>query len=551
VDLVLRDRTVSRRHLEVTADANTLRVTTCAEAAPFVVDGHPRQTFEAKAGDRIMLGNTVLLVATGAAMTNPVAPSSDLASSDVKTLLSGVALDVRGLAGVFALVEALDLATDAAGVRERLVLWAAGYASAVDVELGGDETDPGSGNLTEVLVRSDARGTRVTVPAHTATNGWITFHFRGDTSTVTDSTRRLLVVAGRISASRLGQLRVQRTVEEERAVLRRMALGSAREFLGTSPAAEQVARLLPRLATSDAILLLNGETGTGKSFVARLVHEAGPRAAEPLRVLNCAAIPESLVEAELFGHERGAFTGAVSSRAGALESAGSGTLFLDEIGELPLASQSKLLRVLEDRRFERIGSNRTVQLRARVIAATNRDLEQMVAEGRFRSDLYVRVSVVKLRVPPLRERAQDVGALARYILADLLPSAGRRIDGISPEALRALEQYSWPGNVRELRNVLEHAVVMGDEPWIRPSDLPDSLVAVSRAATAEQGDPLTVKLPAELAWLERRAIEAALDVAKQNRSKAAALLGIPRSTLYSKLGLSPRPSLPPPEGESE
>ena len=562
-DLVLRDRTVSRRHLEVVAVDEALRVAVFADAAPFVVDGRPLLSFDAQPGDRIMLGNTVLLVATGASVEGRASEPGEHAASDVKTLLTGAALDVRGLAGVFALVEALDAATDPASLKERLLPWARSYANATDLDFetdDGDQEKPAT--PTEVLVRSDGGTTRVTVPAHTSSNGWITFRFLGDRSSVTDSTRRLLVIAGRVCASRLGQLRVQRTVEEERTSLRRMALGSAREFLGTSSAAEHVSKLLPRLAASDAVLLLNGETGTGKSFVARLVHEAGPRAAEPLRVLNCAAIPESLIESELFGHERGAFTGAVATRAGALESAGAGTLFLDEVGELPLGSQAKLLRVLEERRFERIGSNRTLQLKARVIAATNRDLDRMVAEGRFRSDLFFRISVVKLKVAPLRERARDIPALARYILADLLPSAGRRIDGISPEALRVLEHYPWPGNVRELRNVLEHAVVMGDESWIRPSDLPESVNAMAHLpASAPAGPPrkggqatddvFVVHLPVDLATLERRGIEAALHVTKGNRSKAAGLLGIPRSTLYNKLGISPRPTSepPPPAGD--
>jgi DNA-binding NtrC family response regulator len=550
VDMVLRDRTVSRRHLEVVAIDGGVRVSVCADAAPFVVDGKPMQSFDAKPGERLMLGNTVLLISAPAS-EGRTHDTPEHAPSEVKTLLSGAALDVRGLAGVFALVEALDKAADAAAVKERLLHWARGYASAETVEFLGVEEgdDPPTANPTEVLVRTSPSETLVTVPAHTTTNAWITFGFRGAGPIVADSTRRLLVVAGRICASRLGQLRVQRMVEEERAALRTMALGSAREFIGTSVGASQVARLLPRLSTSDAILLVNGETGTGKSFVARLIHESGPRAAEPLRVLNCAAIPASLIEAELFGHERGAFTGAVASRAGALEAAGAGTLFLDEIGELPLASQSKLLRVLEERRFERIGSNRTLQLRARVIAATNRDLEQMVAAGEFRRDLFFRVSVVKLKVPPLRDRAQDIPLLARYILADLLPSAGRRIDGISPEALEALEKYPWPGNVRELRNVLEHAIVMGDEPWIRCGDLPESVAAMGVPPPLASTDPRVVTLPAELAWLERRAIEVALEATSHNRSKAAALLGIPRSTLYHKLGLTGRPPAAVPPGE--
>ncbi len=253
----------------------------------------------------------------------------------------------------------------------------------------------------------------------------------------------------------------------EKEDLRSLHFGSARAFLGTSPAAQRLAGLVPRLAASEVSVLIEGETGVGKTFVARLIHEASPRAREPLRVINCAAIPENLLESELFCHERGAFTGANVRRIGAFESAGRGTLFLDEIGELSLASQAKLLRALEEKRFERLGSNRTLELRARVLCATNRDLAATVAEGRFRSDLLFRVSVVKLPIPPLRERGDDVALLAKHVLQDVAREAHRRIDGFSDDALEAIVRYSWPGNVRELRNVIELAIVIGDAAVLR------------------------------------------------------------------------------------
>jgi DNA-binding NtrC family response regulator len=283
-------------------------------------------------------------------------------------------------------------------------------------------------------------------------------------------------------------------------------------------------------------VLVLGESGTGKSFVARLVHEASARAKEPFRVLNCAAIPESLVESELFGHERGAFSGAVSTHIGAFEAVGKGTLFLDEIGELSLAAQAKLLRVLEERRFERVGSNRSLTMEARVLAATNRDLAAMVQKGQFRQDLFFRVSVVSVRVPSLRDRADDIVLLANQILADVVSTAGRRVTGFSPRAIAALRAYSWPGNVRELRNAIEHALVLGDTPTIEPGDLPET-VRGGTAPTTIDGD--TVRLPANLVWLEDQAIQAALRVTNGNRTKAAALLGINRVTLYKKLKEEP------------
>jgi DNA-binding NtrC family response regulator len=307
-------------------------------------------------------------------------------------------------------------------------------------------------------------------------------------------------------------------------------------FPGDSPAARHIARLVPRLASASTTVLLLGESGTGKSFLARSLHAAGCRACHPFQVVNCAAIPESLVESELFGHERGAYTGAVGTRIGTFESAGEGTIFLDEIAELPLASQAKLLRALEERRFERVGSSRPRALQARVIAATNRDLAEMVAAGRFREDLYFRVSVVRVQVPSLRDRTDDLDLLANGTLAEVAAALGRHVQGFAPDALEAMRGYRWPGNLRELRNVVEAAVLLGDGPVITLEDL---LPAMRGAAVVGAGpgpdDPFVVRLPADLASLEARAIDVALRVTGGNRTRAAALLGISRVTLYKKL----------------
>jgi two-component system, NtrC family, response regulator HydG len=327
--------------------------------------------------------------------------------------------------------------------------------------------------------------------------------------------------------------------DNEPSASRGMPERGAGALLGTSAAMQQVARLIERLSTSDASVLIEGETGTGKSFVARLIHEASARARGPFRALNCAAIPETLLEAGLFGHEKGAFTGAVVARAGALEDVGRGTLFLDEIGELSLGSQAKLLQVLEERRFERLGSNRPLTMCARVLAATNRDLDRHVRDGRFRSDLLFRFSVVRLRLPSLRERPEDVPVLARAMLADLAARAGRRVTGVSPQAMSALQRYAWPGNVRELRNVLEHALVFSDGPTIDVGDLPEALRGEGRPPLAPPEDSHPFELPIRLDLLERRAIDAALRAAAGNMTRAATLLGIARATLYRKLNGPP------------
>jgi len=230
-------------------------------------------------------------------------------------------------------------------------------------------------------------------------------------------------------------------------------------------------------------VLIQGESGTGKELVARLLHRASPRADAPFVAINCAAIAESLLESELFGHEKGAFTGAGTLKKGKIETAEGGTLFLDEVGELAPAVQAKLLRVLQEREFERVGANRSIRLDIRVIAATNRDLAQLVGDGAFRSDLFHRLNVVALRTPALRERREDIPVLAAHFLAVFGEQCKRPGLTFSPEALQCIESYDWPGNVRELENAIEHAVVLGEDNMVLRADLPDS---VWEAAPAEQ-----------------------------------------------------------------
>ncbi|WXA80836.1 sigma-54 dependent transcriptional regulator [Pendulispora rubella] len=243
--------------------------------------------------------------------------------------------------------------------------------------------------------------------------------------------------------------------------------------------------MVQRLAASQTTVLIHGESGSGKTHLARAIHEASPRARSKLLVVNCAAIPASLIENELFGHERGAFTGAVNTQEGAFEAAGDGTLLLDEIGELPLGCQAKLLRALEERAFERIGSRQTRMLRARILVATNRDLEAMLVDATFRKDLYFRISTVQLRVPSLRERGGDViASLAEQLLREAARAADRQIIGFSPRAIEAIQSYTWPGNIRELRNAIEHAAVLGRGLSIEFDELPAAVREGNAETTA-------------------------------------------------------------------
>src|ERR1700758_3044778 len=244
-------------------------------------------------------------------------------------------------------------------------------------------------------------------------------------------------------------------------------------LISSSPGLQSVWRALQMVARTDASVLIQGETGTGKELVARAVHDEGLRKHRPYVKLNCSALPAGLVESELFGHERGAFTGAVSRTDGRFQQAHGGTLFLDEIGELPLELQPKLLRVLQEQEFERLGGNRTIKVDVRIIAATNRDLAQMVTEGKFRSDLYYRLNVFPLTLPPLRERRDDIPRLVRHFTQRFARRMGRRIETIPSAVMEALVRYPWPGNVRELQNVIERGVILslGSSLQIPPGDL--------------------------------------------------------------------------------
>ena len=319
---------------------------------------------------------------------------------------------------------------------------------------------------------------------------------------------------------------------------------------GEAEVMRSVKELLARAAPVGVAVLLTGESGTGKEVAARAVHAESPRRVGPLVTVNCGALPAGLAESELFGHEKGAFTGAVSSRAGCFERADGGTLFLDEVGELEFPLQVKLLRALQERVVQRVGGSREIPVDVRVIAATNRDLEACVSEGTFREDLYYRLAVFPVRLPPLREREGDVELLARRFLAEFVETH-RRADlvGFEPRALEALVGYSWPGNVRELRNVLERAVILERGSRINLGALPDPVVCALEASgqASEPGAaPPSAQEPiVPLAELERRALEHALRVTGGNLKLAAERLGIGRATIYRKLerhGISPRAS---------
>jgi two-component system, NtrC family, response regulator len=310
---------------------------------------------------------------------------------------------------------------------------------------------------------------------------------------------------------------------ENRRLLEAAAASPIDGIIARSPEMLRVLRNIEKMAPTDVAVLLRGESGTGKELLARAVHKLSARAREPFVPINCAAIPETLLESELFGHEKGAFTGALKQTIGRIESADRGTLFLDEIGDVPLPMQVKLLRFLQDQVVERIGGRSPVQVDVRIVCATNQDLNLMMAEGRFREDLYYRLNEVTVQVPPLRDRAADVVVLASFFLSRFAAEYGRLARGFSATALAALKDHPWPGNVRELENRVKRAVVMADGPLLSAADL---------GLTAPGEDTQSLTIRDARARAEREVLQLALAQAGSNLSKAAKLLGISRPTLY-------------------
>jgi two-component system nitrogen regulation response regulator GlnG len=325
-------------------------------------------------------------------------------------------------------------------------------------------------------------------------------------------------------------------------------------IVGKSVALQQVFKMIGRVAHSDAPVMITGESGTGKELVARAIHHYSGRSAKSFVAINCAAIPEQLLESELFGHEKGSFTGATGTRVGRFEQSSGGTLFLDEIGDMPLALQSKILRVLQDGEFSRVGGNEVLKTDVRIVAATNKNLEQEVSKRTFREDLFYRLNVVRMQLPPLRQRTEDIRLLAEYFLQKVATKKLLPRLQLSEEAMRVLESYSWPGNVRELENTIQRACVLATSDLLTPKDIPlgnDQRGTSSTTESAPAGAPveLTTETAIEallkaaqtdpdvqlLPWLEREFTLYAMKATKGNQVRAAKLLGITRATLRKRI----------------
>jgi two-component system, NtrC family, response regulator HydG len=355
--------------------------------------------------------------------------------------------------------------------------------------------------------------------------------------------RETLSAVATLASTALESARDIESLRAEKALLLEELRGPGNRILGDSAPIKRLMQTVDRVAPQPTTVLIAGETGTGKELVARSIHEGSPRRDRPFVAINCAAVTDTLLESELFGHEKGAFTGAIAQKKGKLEMAEGGTVFLDEIGELAPGLQAKLLRVLQQREFERVGGTRVIPLDIRLIAATNRNLTEEVKHGTFREDLYHRLNVVTIRTPPLREHREDIPKLAKHFAAAAAARCARRIEGLSPEAERYLADYSWPGNVRELENAMERAVVLGaDSGWIRPEDLPETLL---EGAAPRGVNPAA--FISNVADAKKDSIIRAWKEANGDYKVAAAILGLhPNSLLRLIRNLNLRDVLGPP-----
>ena len=322
----------------------------------------------------------------------------------------------------------------------------------------------------------------------------------------------------------------QDTLREVRALRRQLhSVGQFGRIIGNSPAIRAIYRVIEQAAPTEASILICGESGTGKELTARTIHQLSARAAQPFIGVNCAAIPEALLESEMFGHERGAFTGAVDRRTGCFEMAHHGTLFLDEVADMAAGIQAKLLRVLQERTVKRLGGQREQTVDVRVLAATNTDPHRAIEEGRLREDLFYRLNVVTLELPPLRERREDIALLVQSFLEEFNTRNRKHVAAVDAAAMRRLDAHAWPGNIRELRNVIERAVILARGDFIEPTHLPPELLKPAAAAA----DTLTPGMRVDDA--ERRLIELTLEHTGNNKTRAAAILGISVKTLHNKL----------------
>ncbi|MFN7935354.1 MAG: sigma 54-interacting transcriptional regulator [Bryobacteraceae bacterium] len=545
-DITLDDRLVSRKHCRLETRPEGVLLLDLESENGTHRNGSAVKEAVLAIGDELRVGQSVFLCEGAARAAHPQAGESTvvLRVDDSPYLRADATLqptarvlsDVKVLLGIGS---ALPTAKGLADVRRTLVEKVAQALPARSVFLIVDgeeipEAIPQAGReLMEqvreqrVSILTELDGNRLAAPLIAFQRLVGVLYAESDSALHEEHLDLLAGIAGMAASAVESALKLA-SLEEEKSELER-ELQIAHDMVGESGALETVLKMISRAAPTDASVLILGESGTGKELAARALHRNSKRSGHRFVAINCAAIPETLIEAELFGHERGAFTGATQLRRGRLEEASGGTLFLDEIGELVPPVQSKLLRFLQEREFQRVGGNRPVRVDVRVIAASNRDLEAMARSGGFRQDLFYRLHVIAIQIPPLRERSSDIPLLAQSFLHKHRNLCTHRVTGISASAMRYLKEYSWPGNVRELENAIQRAMVMGSGLEIQPEDLPENVLESAAGGVSEESAGTYHE---EVRRAKQRILQTALDQAKGNISEAARRMGLHPNNLH-------------------
>lgn len=545
-DIPLSEPGTAWRHCSFVPEAGRFRIKDLKTANGTYVNGMRITTHGLEDGDQISVGDTVLVYRDVALAESAASPRITLLRAcTLMFLFRSLATSTNAVQGELLESHIRSLLAELAPFEAATVLLA---ATEEELRARAEEREatsppppaPGSplvqtGQMATLTARAlsdgpvvESHASCIAVPVYAAgtARGIIVARFHPRQSGLLDNHLEILSAVSTLAAVALENVREVQALKNENAILQQRLTADDFGIVGKSPSMRRLLQLVERVARQDTTVLILGESGTGKELIAQAVHRASPRRGKPFVAINCAAITETLLESELFGHEKGAFTGAVAQKKGKLEVAEGGTVFLDEIGELAPALQAKLLRVLQQREFERVGGTKTMPLDVRIVAATNRDLNAEARKGRFREDLYHRLNVVALHMPPLRERPEDIPLLAEHFLRKSARRIGRDMAGITSEAERLLIRYAWPGNVRELENAMERGVVLSDTESLTPDDLPESI-----SQTVPALPELKSSYGATVGDARRDAILRAWDEAQGDYKGAAALLGIHPNSL--------------------
>ena len=575
--IALADPSVSPRHCVLVCTAGAVTIRDLDSANPSFVNGLPASDQSLTDGDQMQIGESLFVLRFGdvngaAADGVTVKDSPSLATASIvmrredvfaggqldrPATVSRLSRDLDALIRISAAISAirglvalerplLGLIADVVPASRGAIVFSGDRAvdigSSVGWTRGGNVGQPVQvsrpiiervlGEAVGVLSHAPAAASVLAAPlvAFEKVLGAIVLEGDGAAEPFDEGHLRLLMAIAAVAATALEHARQVESLEGANRHLQAQ-LNLDHNMVGDSGPMRDVYRRIARVAPTDSTVLITGESGTGKELVARAIHRNSPRAEKPFVAINCAAITETLLESELFGHEKGAFTGAIAQKKGKLETAEGGTVFLDEIGELSPALQAKLLRVLQEHHFDRVGGTRLVRVDFRLVAATNRDLEAAIESGIFRRDLYYRLNVVSLALPPLKERREDIALLAGWFIRRHADKAKRPLLGFSAEALACLTAYDWPGNVRELENAIEHAVVLGLDSLILPDDLPDA-IAEAGVSPPVSGQPATMRFHDAVKQTKKDLILRAVEEAHGNYNAAARLLGLHPNYLH-------------------